>query len=115
MPVHTNLLAGGLHNLFNDESNQSERSRRGGVSGGIANHNGSCATVDGGRIKTFHHLWIATGSVLGHVHGIEAERHRELHRFFGGAQEMFDCPVFDEPPDRARTQESRGFDDPPGS
>ena len=34
---------------------------------------------------------------------------RELHRFFGGALEMIDGPVFHQPPNGARSQKRRGF------
>src|SRR3979490_508827 len=76
MPVDANFLTRRLYHFINYELDQCKRAHWSGVSGSVAEYEGAGAAVDCRRIEVLYGVRIATGRVLGDVHGIEAERHR---------------------------------------
>ena len=76
---------------------------------GVAEHDGARAAANGGGVKTLDGVRVGANRVFRHVHGRKAVLDCELHGFFGGALEMIDGPVFDQPPDGARAQKCGSF------
>src|ERR1700680_204775 len=110
MPVDTNFFPRRLYDFIDYELDQCERAHRRGVAGSVADYDGAGAAVDCRRVELLDRIRIATGGVLGDVHGIEAERDRVLDRSVSGLEQEVVGPSFGETTDGARSNESCGFD-----
>ena len=115
VPVHADLFSGRLHHFFEHEAHQGERTHRGGVSCGIANHDGARAAVDRSRVQTLDHGRIAATGVLGDIHAFEAQRHGELHCFFRGLEQEVIGPAFGVAANRTGANEGCRLNVQPGA
>src|SRR5690242_15630472 len=108
VPIHANLLPGGLYHFVHYALDQRERTHGRGMAAGIANHDGAGAMADGSGVEALNHLRLAATGVLGDVHDFQAERDRVLHRFFRSLEKELVRPAFGVAANGAGADESGG-------
>src|SRR5579859_1085003 len=105
VPVHTDFLAAGLDDFFDDKFHQVVSAIRNGMANCVTQHDGAGATSNRSVIKSFHGLWVGTDRVFRYIHAREAFIDSELNGALRRALEMLHGPVFNEATNRARTKE----------
>ncbi len=109
MPIDANLLARRFHDFFDGKFHQVERAIWRGVADGVAQNNRARAVSNGRRVQSLHGARIGANSVFRDVHGRKPVLDRELHRFFSGAFEVINRPVFHEAANWAGAKERCRF------
>src|SRR5216683_2754481 len=115
MPIDADLFAGGFYDFVDGELYEVEGAVGCGVAHGVAEYDGARAVSNGGGVKAFDGAGIGADGVLGNVHRRESVLDGELDRFFRGALEVIDGPIFHQAADRAAAQKRRRFDGDPGA
>jgi hypothetical protein len=110
VPIDTNFLTRRLDHLFENELDQRNRAHGRGVSGGVAEHQGVRAAVDGRRVDLLYRFRIAARGVFGDVHDFEAKRDRILDGLFGGLKKEVAVPALGIAPDGAGSKKRSHLD-----
>ena len=76
----------------------------------IAQNDGRGAAANCRRIEPLNGFGIGAHGIFRYEHVRKAVPHGKAHRMFDRALQMVGRPVFDQPSDRARTQECGGLD-----
>ncbi len=109
VPINANFFTGRFHHFVDGEFHKVERAIRRGVSDGVAENDGACAVSNGGCIQPLHSVRIRANGVFRYVHGRKTVFDSELDRFFSGALEVINGPVFDQAADRTGAEKRCGF------